>query len=140
MNEIESIEKELNILKNQIRYPDLYIFDYLSVIKREIDISFTNTDQHELWIQMIEKLKLHEQKCQSNLKNNQTIKSIMNELESIDIFETDLSNITNLIDDLRYRFEQNLFMQKTFIYLIRSQKLICIENEYLRSESIALIK
>lgn len=140
MNEIESIEKELDILKNQIRYPDLYIFDYLSVIKREIDISFTNTDQHELWIQMIEKLKLHEQKCQSNLKNNQTIKSIMNELESIDIFETDLSNITNLIDDLRYRFEQNLFMQKTFIYLIRSQKLICIENEYLRSESIALIK
>ena len=64
----------------------------------------------------------------------------MNELESIDTFEIDLSNITNLIDDLRYRFEQNLFMQKTFIYLIRSQKLICIENEYLRSESIALIK
>jgi hypothetical protein len=140
MNEIESIKKELDILKNQIRYPDLYIFDYLSEIKREIDLSFTNTDQHKLWIQMIEKLKLHEQKCQSNLKNNQTIKSIMNELESIDIFETDLSKITNLIDDLRYRFEQNLFMQKTFIYLIRSQKLICIENEYLRSESIALIK
>ena len=140
MNEIESIKKELDILKNQIRYPDLYIFDYLSEIKREIDISFTNTEQPELWIHMIEKLKLHEQKCQSNLKNNQTIKSIMNELESIDIFETDLSNITNLIDDLRYRFEQNLFMQKTFIYLIRSQKLICIENEYLRSESIALIK
>ena len=140
MNEIESIKKELDILKNQIRYPDLFIFDYLSEIKREIDISFTNTEQHELWIHMIEKLKLHEHKCQSNLKNNQTIKSIMNELESIDIFETDLSNITNLIDDLRYRFEQNLFMQKTFIYLIRSQKLICIENEYLRSESIALIK
>ena len=62
MNEIESIKKELDILKNQIRYPDLYIFDYLSEIKREIDLSFTNTDQHESWIQMIEKLKLHEQK------------------------------------------------------------------------------
>ena len=113
-------------------FPDLYVHNYLSELRREIDLSVLNyienntaTNLNELqlqdqWINMIESIKSYEKDCQLNLNKNYENNSLIQ------------NNDTN-----------SFFMNRTVFYLSGKTsigKLIFIQSQYFTQDCIQLIK
>jgi hypothetical protein len=107
-------------------FSDLYVHNYLSELRREIDLSvlsyFENnttnlnelSSQQDQWINMIEALKSYEKECQFNLNNN------------------DNNNEP-----------KRLFMNRIAFYLSEQNsigRLIFIQSQYFTEDCIQLIK
>ena len=116
--------------KEEKMLPDLYVHNYLSELRREIDISVLNyfenntaTNSNELqdqWINMIEAVKSYEKECQLNLNNNYNNNSLIQ------------------IND-----PKSLFMNRTVFYLSEKTsigKLIFIQSQYFTQDCIQQIK
>jgi hypothetical protein len=107
-------------------FSDFYVHNYLSELRREIDLSvlsyFENnttnlnelSSQQDQWINMIEALKSYEKECQFNLNNN------------------DNNNEP-----------KRLFMNRIAFYLSEQNsigRLIFIQSQYFTEDCIQLIK
>lgn len=101
---LDNLQEEFNQLKTLLTEPELYLWNYFSDLKNEIDLSFSKNlleepEKHELinihWIEIIDKVKLFEQEC---IKTNQqsatqSVQKFIDANQALEEIETTLNQL-----------------------------------------------
>jgi hypothetical protein len=131
----KGMQSELELLKQIIDIPRLYISDYFLNLRTEIDIfyskSIESTRNNSAWLEMINKVNDYEKEC-LNLKyftmdfKNEINKQINEKINSIDL--------------IKFQIEKCLFLNKTMFLYGSSIQLLFITDEYISQTSIESLK
>ena len=87
---MSTLTSDLNKLKQICQIPKLYLANYFSDLRRDIDLEFAKKLQinnHELsiWNNMIEKINSFEQECILNINLNAKQQEFIQTLDSINV-------------------------------------------------------
>jgi Leucine-rich repeat (LRR) protein len=135
---MSSITSDLNKLKQICQIPKLYLANYFSDLRRDIDLEFSKKLQinnHELsiWNSMIDKINSFEQECISNINLNAKQQEFIQTLDSIhDSIQKNDSNHDEkkkLIQNEEINILKYLFKNKSIAYT--NNKLIIISDAFI---------
>ncbi len=143
MNEIISKLEELKTIQKD---PHLYLFNYFSDLKHDIDLEFTfKTEKIDKYMEIIDKIKLIEKDYYHNIK---PIDVFQNEINLIyqQLKEDDIINkkdeVKKSIDKIKYKIEKVLFSNRSIMFINDSDDtyLLIISDIYLRKSCIESFK
>jgi len=154
------MEKKKQELKSMQSNPNLYLANYFSDLKRDVDLKFFGKDGYEKakYLEIINKIEDIEQEY---YRRSKPFNTFDHEIESIKIekiehyflrirnkrFKRDDQEIESLdeldkqsINDLKYKIEQKLFQNKTILFMKDYGKeprtfLLILTNAYLRKNT-----
>lgn len=144
-SETNRLNKDLDALKSLFQLPRLYLSDFFTDLKRDIDLAVMqhglninrdNTEQHntlsKVWVSMVDRVCQFENECYQKCRLNKFNPNVNKELsETITLIETKLQNLTTkedakeineLIYDNVYQLEKIIFINKTITFV---DKKIC---------------
>jgi len=143
---MDEIKTKLKELKSMQETPDIYLFNYYSDLKQQVDLTFSNEQkevlEEEKYIEIINSIKIFEQNSYKQIKPFNTfgdqIELIEQKLSDSDL-EIDI--IVKLIDKVKYEIEKTLFSNKSIMFIKDYGKnkesfLLIIGDEYLRMSNI----
>ncbi len=140
MNAFANRIEELKSIQNM---PRLYLADYFSDLKTQVDLIYTlNLNEKDKYIEIINSIESNEQESYKKIKKfttfNEEIQSIEEQLNHANL---NMDKINKEIDGLLYKIEKKIFSNKTIIFLkdYGSKKhtfLLILNNEYLRNKSL----
>ena len=107
------IMNQIDELKKMQQFPRFYLSNYFDELKRQIDLKYAlNLDEKDKYLEIIKNIELFEQdaykKCKSINTCDEEIKLIEDKLND----DTNLTEIEQLIDELKYKIEKVLFSNK----------------------------
>jgi Leucine-rich repeat (LRR) protein len=123
---MEKIKEELKIMQ---KHPNLYLANYFSDLKHDVDLRFfEKEDENSKYIEIITKIEQIEQDYYNRSKSFNTFDQEINSLVELDV---------ESIDDLKYKIEEKLFQKKTILFIEDFGKekktfLLILTNGYLR--------
>ena len=153
----EQIADELEQLTHMAELPDLYLANYFSDLRNEVDKSMCSqtsqqqdqqnrTKLNSMWEKMILKINLFEQQCINDKLNLEEFKKRIDLLQDkLNDKTVTLEAIHDDIDLEEHKLLQHLFQNKTIIYLntsnlvnenLNSGLLIILNDEFIRFKSI----
>ncbi len=156
--ELEKLNKDLDELKTLFQLPRLYMSNFFSDLKRDIDLASVkhaaaanlnnnnndNLEQTNLlkkaWTDIIQRVDTFESECFNLLRTNKFSSEITNELnETIKLIEDKLNNLvyredvidlSEIIYENIYKLEKIIFQNKTITFIDKLQcKLYELFNE-----------
>jgi hypothetical protein len=130
------MQSELELLKQIIDIPRLYISDYFLKLRTEIDTIFfsksiESTRNNLTWLEMINKVNDYENEC---LKLKYFTVDFKNEINK------QINEKFNSIDLIKFQIEKCLFLNKTMFLYGSSIQLLLITDEYISQTSIESLK
>lgn len=161
------VKDKLAYLKSIFELPRLFLTEFFSDLKSQVDISFATKELKEKdanlrseikqnWLEIINKIEAFEKECFKAHKSNVFDKEIT---EAILFIENNLDSQKNsvvIIEDLTYKLEKTLFLNRTIAFITRSDeferffkklnkrttvgKLIYIKNAYFSKKVINLLQ
>jgi len=123
---MEIIKEELKIMQ---KHPNIYLANYFSDLKRDVDLRFfEKKDENSKYIKIITKIEQIEQDFYNRSKSFNTFDQEINSLVELDV---------ESIDDLKYKIEEKLFQNKTILFIEdfgeeKKTFLLILTNGYLR--------
>ena len=130
---------QIDELKQMQNFPRFYLSNYFDELKNEIDLKYAvEQDEQVKYLEIIKNIESFEQeaykKCKSFNTFDKEIKSIEDKLN-----DSNLNEITQLIDELKYKIEKILFSNKSIFFydLVYNDYsfLIIINDEYIRKNN-----
>jgi Leucine-rich repeat (LRR) protein len=127
---MEKIKEELKIMQ---KHPNLYLANYFSDLKHDVDLRFfEKEDENSKYIEIITKIEQIEQDYYNRSKSFNTFDQEINSLVELDV---------ESIDDLKYKIEEKLFQKKTILFIEDFGKekktfLLILTNGYLRKSKL----
>jgi hypothetical protein len=108
--------EEIDELKQMQKFPRLYLSNYFDDLKNEIDLKYAvKQDEQVKYLEIIKIIELFEQDAykKSKLFNifDNEIKLIEDKLNVLNLIE-----ITQLIDELKYKIEKKIFSNKSILF------------------------
>jgi hypothetical protein len=165
------VKDKLAYLKSIFELPRLFLTEFFSDLKSQVDISFATKELKEKdanlrseikqnWLEIINKIEAFEKECFKAHKSNVFDEAIKKEItEAILFIENNLDSQKNsvvIIEDLTYKLEKTLFLNRTIAFITRSDeferffkklnkrttvgKLIYIKNAYFSKKVINLLQ
>jgi len=130
------MQSELELLKQIIDIPRLYISDYFLKLRTEIDTIFfsksiESTRNNLTWLEMINKVNDYENEC---LKLKYFTVDFKNEINK------QINEKFNSIDLIKFQIKKCLFLNKTMFLYGSSIQLLLITDEYISQTSIESLK
>ena len=127
MNEIKN---QLNEIKLMQQAPKLYLGNYFTDLKAEVDLEFTsNPDYKNIYLKTIEDIELFENDAYKPFdlyKKSKLHKPNYTYCNELELIEEQLNNnkinclnieqILKSLDQLKYEFEKILFSNKTYFF------------------------
>jgi hypothetical protein len=143
---MDEIKTKLQELKSMQETPDIYLFNYYSDLKQQVDLTFSNEQkevlEEEKYIEIIDKIKIFKQNSYKQIQPFNTFDNLIELLEQI-LNDSDLEVdiIMKLIDKLKYEIEKTLFSNKSIMFIKDYGKnkesfLLIIGDEYLRMSNM----
>jgi len=151
MNEIK---KQIDELKQMQQFPRFHLSKYFDEIKAQVDIKYASklTAQVEYsqfsqsnkykdkYLEIISNIESFEKEAYNNSKS---INSFDNEIklieEKLNNSSNNLTSITKLIDEVKYKIEKILFSNKSILFIDDAQSgffyesfLLIIDDEYIQ--------
>ena len=128
---MEKIKEELKFMQSN---PRLYLANYFSDLKRDVDLTFNQVDKLEekaKYLEIINKIEEIEQDYYNHYERNKRFKRNDQEIESL--VEQDKQSI----DDLKYKIEEKIFRNKSILFIKdygeeKKTFLLIVTNAYLR--------
>jgi Leucine-rich repeat (LRR) protein len=146
MNEIKN---QLNEIKLMQQAPKLYLGNYFTDLKAEVDSIYTlKPNAKNIYSKTIEDIELFANDVHNKSKSRIPNSTHCNEIELIEeqlnndkINNSNIAQILKSLDELKYDFEKILFSNKTIVFLKDYGKyvttfLLIIEDEYVRKRNI----
>lgn len=150
------VYKKLDDLKYLFESPCFFLANYYSELRNKIDLATEyllsantannnqnlNDDLNQTRNELIQRINSHENLCLINYKKN--VKNLRNDLsDSIKTVESsidskDVHEITQSIDELKFKLNKLLFLNKSYLFLKRIKSLgkLVVINEYLEQSVI----
>ena len=125
---------QIDELKQMQNFPRFYLYNYFDELKNEIDLKYAaKQDEQNKYIEIIKNIELFEQdaykKCKSFNTYDEEIKLIEDKLN-----DSNLNEITQLIDELKYKIERVLFSIFFYDKGTKYSFLVIINDEYIKKE------
>jgi hypothetical protein len=136
---------KLNQLQSIVEQPHLFVTDYLSALRNQIDLEFVSLLQseslHSTYLSFIDRVNSFEKQCLESSTLLET-KGQMNQwIEKLKLkINTRKFDMDYLIDKTQLKMEAKLFNNKSLVYLNRNHLLLCIENYYIGLKSVHRLK
>jgi hypothetical protein len=107
---------QIDELKQMQNFPRFYLSNYFDELKNEIDLKYAvEQDEQVKYLEIIKNIESFEQeaykKCKSFNTFDKEIKSIEDKLN-----DSNLNEITQLIDELKYKIEKEIFLNKSIFF------------------------
>ncbi len=137
---MDKITSELEELKLMQLYPRLYLANYFSELKRQVDLDFFyKMEENEKYIEMINRIQLFENDSYNKIKPFNTFNKDFEFVEQLVNNGNEVQAI-KLIDEIKYKIERTLFSNRSIMYLkkyrsIEKPFLLIIQDEYLRKNT-----
>jgi Leucine-rich repeat (LRR) protein len=136
---MDDIMKQIDELKQMQKFPKFYLSKYFDDLKNEIDLKYAvKQDEQVKYIEIIKNIELFEQDA---YKKSQSFNTFDKEIKLIEdkLNDSNLTELAQLIDELKYKIEKILFSNKSiFFYDIVYNDysfLIIINDEYIRKNN-----
>ena len=143
-------------LKQIIEIPSLYLSNYFNELRNEVDLEClkkqkqyeernqeNKTKINEIWKEMITKIDSFEKQCINNtIKDHQ---QVINRLESIELmlnnneFNTNLEEIKETIEREETNCLQELFQNKTIVFIQDDEKIVEFKNNLLINGKLVIL-
>jgi hypothetical protein len=142
------IMNQIDELKKMQQFPRSYLSNYFDGLKRQIDLKCAlNLDEQDKYLEIIKIIESFEQDayktCRSFSIYDKEIKSIEDKLNVLN-----LTQISKLIDELKYKIEREIFSNKSIFFFEElypaehyalleacfNSFLVIINDEYIRKE------
>jgi hypothetical protein len=132
---MDEILDQTNELKQMQKFPRFHLSKYFDELKNEIDLKYAlKQDEQVKYLEIIKNIELFEQdaykKCKSFNTYDNEIKSIEDKLN-----DSNLNEITQLIDELKYKIERVLFSIFFYDKGTKYSFLVIINDEYIRKNN-----
>ena len=129
---------QIDELKQMQKFPRFHLSKYFDDLKNEIDLKYAlKLDEQVKYLEIIKNIELFEQdaykKCKSFNTYDNDIKLIENKLKVFNFVA-----ITELIHELKYKIEKELFSNKSIFFYDKGTKysfLVIINDEYIRKNN-----
>ena len=113
MNEIIN---QIDELKQMQKFPRYFLSKYFEELKTQVDTKYAlKLDEKDKYLEIINNIESFEQeaykKCKSFNTFDKEIKSIEDKLN-----DSNLNEITQLIDELKYKIEKEIFLNKSIFF------------------------
>ncbi len=142
--DIEKLKNEIEELKSMQSFPKFYLSNYFSDLKLQVDLTFDmcKEEEKENYLKIINTIESIETDYYKRIKPFQTF---TNEIKFIeDNIFTNKEELKRLIDEIRFKIESKLFLNKTILFIknyktlnMESKNFLLIINDaYLRSIEI----
>jgi Leucine-rich repeat (LRR) protein len=133
------IMDQIDELKQMQNFPRFYLSNYFDELKNEIDIKYAvEQDEQAKYLEIIKNIELFEQDAYKNSKSFNTFDKEIKLIED-KLNDSNLNEITQLIDELKYKIEKILFSNKSIFFydLVYNDYsfLIIINDEYIRKNN-----
>jgi Leucine-rich repeat (LRR) protein len=130
------IMDQIDELKQMQNFPRFYLSNYFDELKNQIDLKYAlKQDEQVKYLEIIKNIESFEQeaykKCKSFNTFDKEIKSIEDKLNDLN-----LNEITQLIDELKYKIEKEIFLNKSIFFYEEYSLLIILNDIYIRKKSI----
>jgi hypothetical protein len=122
---LEKLINDINCVKHQ---PDLFIYDYFAELRRKIDLHREKLKYEidQISMEMIEKLKILEKECNSNLRENIDLINDARKIQTNELIIDEL-RIPNLnekkLNDLCEKINTNLIENEAFLEYLKNKLL-----------------
>jgi hypothetical protein len=135
----DKLKNKIDELKQMQKFPRFHLSKYFDELKNEIDIKYAvKQDEQVKYLEMIKNIELFEQdaykKCKSFNNYDEEIKLIEDKSN-----DSNLNEIKQLIDELKYKIEKKIFSNKSIFFYEKDKKysfLIIINDKYIRKKCI----
>ena len=157
---MDELKESLEKLKLLFKTPRLFLANYFTDLKTEIDEYFVqklidskNKDDINIqWVEIIKRIELFENDCYKSMPTNNFNKEFTNEInQTISQIESKIENLNepyscekleNSIEKLEYKIKKKLFRNCTFIFFKNYEQknfLLIISNEYFNKKNFTSI-
>lgn len=159
---LDALNKDFDRLKLIFKVPKLYVSNYFTDLRTEIDLIYATKQDESNWLDLIRRVDTYESDCFKRLKKfstalseqtNELITNTENKLVCFKTTKIDINFKTNsaekLIDEFTYLISDHLFKLEQIVFLNRkmfllnlsqTNKLVLITNEYVGRIGTDLIK
>ena len=146
---------KLNQLQSIVDEPRLFVIDYLSALRNEIDLDFVSLLQSEssggslrpTYLSFIDRVSLFEKQCLESLQliqtkgqMNQWIDKLKLKINALNETTTSKIDMEYLIDKTQLRVEAKLFNNKSIVYLNKRHLLLYIDDYFIGLRSVHRLK
>ena len=107
---------QIDELKQMQKFPRFHLSKYFDDLKNEIDLKYAlKLDEQVKYLEIIKNIELFEQDAYKKCKSFNTFD---NEIKLIEDKSNDsnLNEITQLIDELKYKIEKKIFSNKSILF------------------------
>jgi hypothetical protein len=133
IRKMDEIKKQIDELKQMQQFPRYYLSKYFDQLKAQVDVKYVlKLDEKEKYLEIIRHIESFE-KDAYNKWNSKSINTFDNEINSIEEklkINLNLTDITKLIDEVKYRIEKTLFSNKSILF-IEKPIFDCVSNSFL---------
>ncbi len=142
---MNAIKIQLNEIKLMQQAPNIYLANYFTELKAEVDLEFiSKPDLQNIYSKTIEDIGLFEKDAYKKLKIHKPNNTFCSEIELIEEQLRNNSNIDQIfksLDELKHELEEIIFSNKTIMFLNDSAQykqtcLLIIEDKYVRKSNI----
>ncbi len=117
-----NFRSKIQKLNEICQVPQLFLTNYFSELKRDVDIQFVAKNQPnntELWRQIINKIESFEKECMKNISlDKEALTKSFNQIESIiERSQPNLENINELIRNVETNIIKCLLRNKTIVFI-----------------------
>jgi len=143
MIKMNEILNQIDELKQMQKFPNYHLSKYFDELKAQVDIKYApKLDEKEKYLEIISNIESFEQDSY-NKWHNKRINTYDNEIklieEKLNNNSTNLTDITNLIDKVKYKIEKMLFSNKSILFIDEKSRfyiasypfLLIINDEYI---------
>jgi len=146
----EKLLNDLNKIKDLVELPSLYLSNYFSELKNDVDKDFASKqlklqnddckkkNLNALWQEMIEKIESFEKNCIETSYDLETHKTRINEIETM-LTNAELINldeIEEMIENEEINLLEILFKKKTILFSKNKELLIILNDEFISKASL----
>jgi Leucine-rich repeat (LRR) protein len=137
---------KIDELKQMQKFPKYYLSQYFDELKAQVDTKYAlKLDEKDKYLEIINKIESFEQAAYNNWSSKR-INTYDNEIKLIEdqLIVLDLTEITKLIDEVKYNIEKITFSNKSILFIDEKSRfyfnsnsfLLIINDEYIRISCI----
>jgi hypothetical protein len=140
MNEIIN---QINELKQMQKFPRYHLSKYFDELKAQVDTKYSlKLDEKEKYLKITSNIESFEQTAYNKWKSK-SINTYDTEINSIEgKFNNNLTDITKLIDEVKFKIEKMLFSNKSILFIektnfdfVSNLFLLIINDEYIPTKN-----
>ena len=132
---MDEILDQTNELKQMQKFPRFHLSKYFDELKNEIDLKYAvKQDEQVKYLEIIKNIELFEQDAYKNSKSFNTFDKEIKLIED-KLNDSNLNEITQLIDELKYKIEKEIFLNKSIFFYEEYSLLIILNDEFIRKKS-----